>query len=92
MGKPTALINPQDVAELGITEGAEIILGNQRGQITLNAKSFEGVNPGVVIVEGIHPNHAFIDGKGINTLTSADISAPNGGAPYHDTHIWIRPK
>ncbi len=90
-GRPTALINLEDMAKLKIAEGAQIILGNQRGQVRVHAKGFGGVNRGVVIVEGLHPNHAFIDGKGINTLTSADVSAPNGGAPYHDTHIWVRP-
>jgi len=90
-GRPTALINLEDMAQLGIAEAAQIILGNRRGQVRVHAKGFDGVNRGVVIVEGLHPNHAFIDGKGINTLTSADVSAPNGGAPYHDTHIWIKP-
>ena len=91
-GKPTALMNPKDLDQLGIADGEEIVLGNQRGFVTVNAELFAGVNRSVVIVEGLHPNHAFIDGKGINTLTSADISAPNGGAPYHDTHIWIQAK
>jgi len=91
-GRPTALMHSEDVSQLNVADGAEIILGNQRGQVCLHAKVFDGVNPGVVIVEGLHPNHAFIDGKGINTLTSADVTAPNGGAPFHDTHIWVRPK
>ncbi len=89
--RPTALIHPEDMAQLEIAEGAQIILGNRRGQVRMHAKGFGGVNRGVLIVEGLHPNHAFIDGKGINTLTSAEVSAPNGGAPYHDTHIWVRP-
>ncbi len=91
-GRPTALMHSQDVSQLNVADGAEIILGNQRGRVRLHVKIFDGVNPGGVIVEGLHPNHAFIDGKGINTLTSADVSAPNGGAPFHDTHIWVRPK
>jgi len=91
-GRPTVLIHPEDAARLSIADDTEVILGNQRGQVRLHAKIFAGVNPGVVIVEGLHPNSAFIDGKGINTLTSADVSAPNGGAPFHDTHIWVRAK
>jgi anaerobic selenocysteine-containing dehydrogenase len=91
-GRPTALMHSDDAAHLNIAEGAEVVLGNQRGQVSLHVSIFDGVNCGVIIVEGLHPNHAFIDGKGINTLTSADIAAPNGGAPFHDTHIWVRPK
>lgn len=91
-GKPTALMHLKDLLALDLVDGEEIAIGNRRGVVRLHVKGFDGVNRGVVIVEGIQPNHAFIDGKGINTLTSADISAPNGGVPYHDTHIWVRKK
>ena len=46
---------------------------------------------GVVVVEGIWPNHAFEEGIGINALTSAEPGLPAGGAVFHDTSIWIRP-
>ena len=49
-----------------------------------------GVQPGVVIVEGIQPNTAFAGEAGINTLTSAESPAPYGGAAFHDNHVWIR--
>ena len=57
----------------------------------VHAKLFDGVQPGVVVCEGIWPNSAFEGGIGINALTSADPGLPNGGAVYHDTAIWIRP-
>jgi len=44
-----------------------------------------------VVVEGIWPNHAFEEGVGINALVSAEPGAPNGGAVYHDTAVWLRP-
>jgi hypothetical protein len=40
--------------------------------------------------KGIWPNHAFEEGIGINTLTSAERGYPNGGGCFHDTAIWIR--
>jgi hypothetical protein len=46
---------------------------------------------GVLVVEGIWPNHAFDEGTGINTLVSAEPGRPNGGAVYHDTAVWVRP-
>ena len=46
---------------------------------------------GVVVVEGIWPNHAFEEGIGINLLTSADPGPPSGGAVFHDTAVWLRP-
>ena len=88
-GKPRAMIHPQDLARLGIADGAKIRLGNTRGVVTLHAAAFDGVLPGVVIVEAIPPNSDFEDGEGINTLTSAFQAAPFGGAAFHDNHCWI---
>ena len=90
-GKPAAMIHPDDLAVIGVIDGAKIRMGNERGEIRLHAKSFEGIKRGVVIVEGIQPNALFEGGAGINTLTGADQPAPFGGAAFHDNHVWIRP-
>jgi anaerobic selenocysteine-containing dehydrogenase len=89
-GRPEVMIHPEDARRLGIAEGDEVSLGNQRGEVRLHARYFEGLRQGVVISEGIWPNHAFADGKGINTLTGADSPAPFGGAAFHDNKVWIR--
>ncbi len=89
-GKPRAKIHPDDMAKLGIADGAKIRMGNERGEIGLWAESFPGLQRGVVIVEGIAPNNQFDGGEGINTLTSAAQAAPYGGAPFHDNHVWIK--
>ena len=65
-------------------------MGNDHGQVRVHVSLFEGVQPGVVIVEGIWPNSAFIGGQGINTLTSAEPAAPAGGAVFHDTRVWLK--
>ncbi len=89
-GRPRALMHPQDMAALGLPDGAAIAMGNTRGEIGLWAEGFEGVQRGVVIVEGIAPNGHFKNGEGINTLTGAEQAAPYGGAPFHDNKVWIR--
>ncbi len=89
-GRPSVLVHPDDAARLGIAEGDAVALGNERGQVRLHAKIFNGVLPGVLISEGVWPNHAFADGKGINTLTSSHSPAPFGGAAFHDNHVWLR--
>lgn len=89
-GRPHAKINPADLARLGIAPGEMVQLGNARGEITIEAKAFDGVLPGVVIVESIPPNSDFAGEYGINTLTSAKRVAPFGGAAFHDNHCWIR--
>jgi anaerobic selenocysteine-containing dehydrogenase len=88
-GRPTALIHPEDMARIGLGDGDAIRMGNERGEIGLWAKQFDGVKQGVVIVEGINPNGDYPGGVGINTLTSAEPVAPYGGAAFHDNHIWI---
>jgi len=90
-GRPTAMVHPADCARLGVVEGDRLRLGNRRGSIVVHARPFDGLQPGVVVVESIWPNAAFEEGSGINTLTSADPGPPKGGAVFHDTAIWIRP-
>ena len=65
-------------------------IGNNRGEVTIHAEKFLGVQEGVVIVEGIWPNEAFIGANGINSLVGADPVPPNGGVAFHDTAIWIK--
>lgn len=90
-GRPTALVHPEDCAALGLTDGDTVRLGNRRGSVVVHARPFDGLQRGVVVVESIWPNHAFIEGVGINALVGADVPAPAGGAVFHDTAVWLRP-
>ena len=58
--------------------------------VVLHAKIFDGLQPGVIVVESVWPNGAFEGGIGINALTSDDPAPPNGGAVFHDTAVWLR--
>ncbi len=87
---PSAMIHPVDAGHLGIKDGESVQLGNHRGEITIAAEIIDTAQQGVVIVESIWPNGAFVGGKGINVLTGADPAAPVGGAAFHDSRIWIR--
>lgn len=89
-GRPTALIHPSDMAALGLGDGDRVRLGNDRASVLVHAKAFDGLQAGVVVVESIWPNGAFIEGIGINALTSADPGLPGGGAVFHDTAVWLR--
>jgi anaerobic selenocysteine-containing dehydrogenase len=89
--RPQVMIHPADAAALGIADGAEVALGNARGQVRIHARLFEGVHRGVLIAESVWPNDAYPDGCGINTLTGADAIAPYGGAAFHDNKVWVRP-
>jgi anaerobic selenocysteine-containing dehydrogenase len=88
-GEPTALIHPEDLAAAGI--GAQARIGNRRGMIEVAARPFDGVQRGVIVVEGIWPNGDFSGGTGVNGLVGADAVRPNGGAAFHDVAVWVRP-
>nr|VFK58830.1 MAG: Anaerobic selenocysteine-containing dehydrogenase [Candidatus Kentron sp. UNK]VFK68591.1 MAG: Anaerobic selenocysteine-containing dehydrogenase [Candidatus Kentron sp. UNK] len=88
--RPTVMVHPEDATALGIADGARVRLGNDRGEVSLHAELFDGLQRGVVIVESIWPNNAFAEGVGINALTGADPVAPVGGAAFHDNRVWIR--
>ncbi|MFP6680773.1 MAG: molybdopterin oxidoreductase family protein [Gammaproteobacteria bacterium] len=88
---PTVMLHPEDAVSLGVEAEQMVILGNNRGELSLAVELFDGLQPGVVIVESIWPNDAFAGGQGINVLTGADPIAPTGGAAFHDNRIWIKP-
>ncbi len=89
--RPEIMLHPSGCEALGIGEGDRVRIGNDRGNLVLHAVPFEGIKPGVAVVESIWPNSAFEEGIGINLLTSSEPGAPNGGAVFHDTAIWVRP-
>lgn len=89
-GRPDIQIHPADAKTLRIKDGDEVRIGNHQGSLVLHARLDSGLNRGIVVSEGIWPNDAFKEGIGINLLTSATAIAPAGGAPFHDTAIWIR--
>ena len=88
--EPTVFIHPEDAAALGIADGDPVTLGNRRGEVALRAACFSGMQRGVLIAEGIHPNAAHRNGVGINTLIGSDPVRPFGGAAFHDTAVWVR--
>lgn len=89
-GRPHVKMHPDDAAALGLGEGDVARLGNPRGSLRLHVALFDGVRRGVLIAEGIWPNKAHLDGKGINVLTGADAPAPFGGAAVHDNRVWVK--
>ena len=89
-GRPPALIHPDDCEAQGLSDGSLVRLGNARGSVLVHAKPFDGLQRGVIVVESLWPNGAFIEGVGINLLIGADAVRPRGGAAFHDTAIWLK--
>lgn len=89
-GRPTVLLHPGTCTELGIRDGDQVRLGNRQGSVVVHARVVDGMLPDTVVVESQWPNDAFIEGVGINALTSAEPGLPGAGVVYHDTAIWVR--
>ena len=89
--RPTALLNPDTMAQLGLADGDPVRLGNERGSVVLHAKGRRGQQETTIVVESIWPNRHWAEGIGINLLLGADPAPPNGGAAIHDTAVWLEP-
>ncbi len=90
-GAPRLLVHPEDAKRLGLGEGAGAQIGNAQGLLNLPARLFSGLQPGVLVLEGVWPNDDFAGGLGVNLLTDARPVAPSGGAAFHDQAVWLRP-
>ncbi len=88
--QPQLKINPATAKKFGVNDGQKVKVGNQRGSVTVTAKYLANTQVDTVVVEGIWPAAAFPEGIGINLLISAAPTAPNGGAAFHDTAVWIK--
>lgn len=90
-GRPTALLHPEIMAQLGLADGDLVRLGNRRGSVALHVRACHGQHPGTIVVESIWPNRHWSEGIGVNLLLSADPAPPDGGAVIHDTAVWLEP-
>lgn len=88
--RPTLLMHPDDAAAHMLEDGDRVRIGNMRGEVSLHLRIFDGLRRGVVVAEGIWPNRDHAGGVGVNAVTSADASAPFGGAAFHDNKVWVR--
>ena len=91
-GRPEVMIHPDDAAALGIADGAEVVIGNTRGQVRLHARVFDGRAPrradrGIDLAERRLSRRQAASTR----VTGADAIAPYGGAAFHDNRVWIRP-
>ncbi len=88
--QPKALIHADVLNSIAVKDGDTVRIGNDNASILLVAEAVTGQHSDTIIVEGLWPNSAFIEGIGINALTSSEPGFPAGGAAFHDTSVWLR--
>jgi len=87
---PWLEINPEDAEPRGITEGAWVTVGNERGQCRLRAVVTGDVRPGVVV----SPKGRWLslnpDGRGVNWTTSDALGDLAGQSTFHSNLVHVR--
>ncbi|GAB3665186.1 molybdopterin oxidoreductase family protein [Actinocorallia lasiicapitis] len=89
-GGPRVMIHPKDAAQHGITDGAAVRLGNDRGVFDAVAVVTEEVRPGVAACTKGHWAK-LSGGANANALVAERDADIAGGAVYHDTRVSITP-
>ena len=90
-GRPTCLIHPEDGGPPGDRHGRRGARSAMRAaRCGCTPASLRASSPAIVVVESLWPSAAFASGGGINALIGAQPAAPNDGATFHDTAVWVR--
>jgi anaerobic selenocysteine-containing dehydrogenase len=88
-GTPRIMLHPREAAARGLADGAPCRAFNDRGECFLNVEVSEDVAPGVAVAESVWwPKH-HAGGKGINQLTSAELTDLGGCARFHDGLVQV---
>ena len=82
-GKPQVLLNPVDAEARGIEDGDEIEVFNSRGSLKAWAHVHDAAAPGTATLPEGWWSRFFLEGKGVNELTSSAIN------PIHE--VWYVP-
>ena len=90
--EPELSVHPSDAADLGLDDGAEARVWNERGELHLRVHHDERLQPGLVSVPFGWGHAAHRDGRSVNVLTSSAVrSDDQGSAAYLDTWVSISP-
>lgn len=88
---PTIDIHPDDAAERGISDGHDVRVFNERGEVFALARVGDRVRPGVVALpSGWWASHSP-GGSSANALTSDGLADGGRGGDFHDTLVQVSP-
>ncbi|WP_375458928.1 molybdopterin-dependent oxidoreductase [uncultured Enterovirga sp.] len=87
--EPRVRMHPDAALSETIVAGDSVRVGNARGSVLLRAEIDPGQQADTLVVEGIWPDEAFAERRGINHLIGDDAVPPNGGAAFHDIAVYL---
>lgn len=88
-GEPTLLVNPGDARDRGLQDGAWARLHNARGECWLRVVCSADAPRGVVVHPTLRWNRDSPGGRGINQLTSAELTDIGAGATFYDCAVEL---
>ncbi len=89
-GTPFIELNPVDAAARGVSDGAEVMVENERGWCRLRAVVTEDVPSGVVVAPKGPWARLSPDGRNINWTTPDDLADLAGQATFHSNRVRVR--
>ena len=82
-------LHPREAQARGLADGALCRAFNDRGECWLTTEVTEDVPPGVAVAESVWWPKRHAGGKGINQLTSAELTDLGGCARFHDGLVQV---
>ncbi|MDZ7696829.1 MAG: molybdopterin oxidoreductase family protein [Deltaproteobacteria bacterium] len=90
-GPPTLMIHPDDARSRGIEENMKVRVFNDRGEVNLYARITGRTQPGVTVAEGLYWSRFMPGNRGINHLTSQNLTDMGQSCAFHCNLVEITP-
>lgn len=84
------LMNRVDAGERGLTDGQNVIAGNDRGEVRFTLLISGRVPPGTVVTEGVWWREFIPGDRGVNALTSQRLTDGGRGSTLYDVTVEVR--
>jgi anaerobic selenocysteine-containing dehydrogenase len=88
---PYVELHPEDADRLGLVEGGQAMVGNDRAELRLPVRISNRPRPGVVVIPWGWWSRHHPDGLAANSLTGDTLTDWGGGTAFADTLIAVRP-
>jgi anaerobic selenocysteine-containing dehydrogenase len=88
---PYVEVHPEDADRLGLVEGGQAMVWNDRAELRLPVRISNRPRPGVVVIPWGWWSRHHPDGLAANSLTGDTLTDWGGGTAFADTLIAVRP-
>lgn len=89
-GEPQVLLHPDDATQCDLADGDYAIIRSRHGFITRRVKVTRDARVGTVIAVGLWWPKLAPDGKGLNELTSQDLTDLGGGSLFGNSVVSLQ--